>query len=319
MKIAVLKFGGTSVADETARGCAMERIAEYLRAGYGVAAVVSAMGRRGAPYATDTLLSLVRGEASQPVTRDLIMSCGETISACVFADALCERGMAAVPMNGMSAMIKTDSAHLCAEVTGMDTSRVTDVLNGSNVAVITGFQGVSPDNEVTTLGRGGSDTSAVCVAGYLGASEAVIYTDVPGVAQCDPRIVPEARFLDEMSCADMLSLARLGAGVVHPRAVEAALRFNIPVYVRSTFESSVGTKLVPNAPEKPGFTGIAIKHDGECDAVSMLYHGMAGIEAQARDLFKNAGITVEGDAITLRVKKEASGDCARELYKHFAR
>jgi len=317
-KIAVVKFGGTSVADEKARACAMERIREYRAAGCAVAAIVSAMGRMGAPYATDTLLSLVRGNDTLPETRDLLMSCGETISACVFADALCKEGIPAVPMNGMTAGIETDDEYLSAEITGMNTAPVLGVLDEGKVAVITGFQGVSKHGHVTTLGRGGSDTSAVFVAGFLKADETVIYTDVPGVAECDPRIVPQARFLDEIDYDDMLLLARLGAGIVHPRSVEAGKRFHIPVWVRSTFTTEVGTKICSVEKKSEGFVGIALRHIGEQNAVSMVYRNAPAIIGGVRALLPGFKFSLEGDAVTVTLSKAEAANVAKRLYERFA-
>lgn len=317
-KIAVVKFGGTSVADDKARACAMDRIREYRTAGYAVAVIVSAMGRMGAPYATDTLLSLVRGNDTLPETRDMLMSCGETISACVFADALCKEGIPAVPMNGMTAGIETDDEHLSAEITGMNTTPVLRVLESGKVAVITGFQGVSRQGHVTTLGRGGSDTSAVFVAGFLKADETVIYTDVPGVAECDPRIVPHARFLDEIDYDDMLLLARLGAGVVHPRSVEAGKRFHLPVWVRSTFTTEVGTKICPTEHKSAGFVGIALKHVGDHDAVSMVYRDASSVIGDVQALLPGFTTVLEGDAVTVTLPKAEAADAARKLYERFS-
>lgn len=316
MKIATLKFGGTSVASEEARAFAIQRIREYRDSGFCVVVVISAMGRLGAPYATDTLLSLIHGTDTSPIIQDLLMSCGETISACVFADFLSQNGIPAVAMNGIGAGIQTDGAHLSAEITGMDTEYVMSVLKTGSIAVVTGFQGEGNNRETVTLGRGGSDTSAVYIAGYLHASETVIYTDVPGVAQCDPRIVKTARFLDELACCDMLALAKLGAGVVHPRAVEAALRFDIPVYVRSTFSASLGTKLIPQASSEKGFVGIAVKHDGEYDIVSMLHHDINAISPQVCAICPEAEI--DQNTVVIRLKKENSADCAKALYERFA-
>ncbi len=318
-KIVVAKFGGTSVADERARACAITRIGEYRKAGFSAAVIVSAMGRLGAPYATDTLLSLVRGADTLPETRDLIMSCGETISACVFADALCKGGVPAVPFTGATAGVETDGAHLNAEITGMDTARVLSALAAGNVAVITGFQGISKSGAVTTLGRGGSDTSAVCVAGYLSADETVIYTDVPGIAECDPRVVPEAKFLDEIDYDDMLLLARLGAGVVHPRSVEAGKRFSLPVWVRSTFETTRGTKICALEKKPQGFVGIAVKHVGENDIVSMVYRDAARAAGKVAALFPGAPVGVEGDAVSVTLPRAEAAAAARALYAAFAR
>jgi len=315
MKTVVVKFGGTSVADERARACAIQRIGEYRQAGCAVVAVVSAMGRKGAPYATDTLLSLVRPDAA-PEIRDLIMTCGESISACVFADALCQAGIDAVAMNGMTAGIRTDSVHLNAEIVGMDTERVNAALAAGKTVVITGFQGVAEDMSFHTLGRGGSDTSAAAIAGYLRAERCVIYTDVPGVAECDPRIVPEARFMDRVDAEDMLELARRGAGVIHPRAVAAALASGTPLRVASTFRSDGGTDIVPEA-KRDGFVGLAVAHDGTDDLVTMLYHPVERVLAQAQSMFP--ACTREGDLITVRLPAGgAARTAAQALYAAFA-
>lgn len=321
MKTAVLKFGGTSVATEAARANALVHIRHYVARGYGIVAVVSAMGRKGAPYATDTLLSLLRGEETSPRTRDLIMSCGETVSACVFADALCAAGIPAVPMNGMSAGIRTDGKALCADITGMDTSRVTAALNAGQVAVITGFQGVDEVCNVNTLGRGGSDTSAVVIGGYLKAEETVIYTDVPGVAAVDPRIVPEAKYVPEMDYDDMLFLAEAGSGVVHPRAVAAGKQFGIDVWVRSTFDDAPGT-VIRALPEKPkGLVGIARKNLGGGEvSISLLLRPVheSAVNAATKLCAAFSGIDVSDDSICITVGEASANDTIRALYAHFS-
>ncbi len=323
MNIIIAKFGGTSVADEKARGFAIERVKSLCAQGFGVVAVVSAMGRKGAPYATDTLLSLIRpasgGEsgASSPRARDLLMSCGETISACVFADSLEQAGVPACPMNGFTAGIATDGVYNAANITGMDASRVKAALEAGLVPVITGFQGISKGLEVTTLGRGGSDTSAVEIGGYLGAQGVIIYTDVPGVAEADPRIVPEARFLSETDAQDMLALAENGAGVIHPRAVRALMRFNIPVWVRSTFDDAPGTLLRPMAEKPRGLVGLAVKKGDmpEEEVVSALARPIPmALLQQAKDALPHADISVEGDLLRARVPENAAAQTVRTLY-----
>lgn len=192
--LTVVKFGGTSVASAENRARAIGHIRTLRQQGMDVVAVVSAMGRRGQPYATDTLLELV-GPDCAPATRDLLMSCGETLSACVLADQLSRGGIPACAMTGPEAGLRTDGAFSAAQVTGMDPQPVRQALGQGLVPVIAGFQGAGPDGRVTTLGRGGSDTSAVEIGGYLGAAEVVIFTDVPGVAKADPRIWPEAPYI----------------------------------------------------------------------------------------------------------------------------
>ena len=254
--IVVMKFGGTSVAEAEGRAAAIRRIRRVQDEGCAAVVVVSAMGRRGQPYATDTLLSLApEGDAAG---RDLLMSCGETISACVMASDLLEHGVRAVPMSGADARIRTDGAFGRAEITGMDVSAVAALLEEDAVPVVTGFQGLGPDGRVTTLGRGGSDTSAVEIAGYLGAREALIFTDVPGVAVCDPRVVPEAPYLQRLDSRDIGLLAEYGAKVIHPRAVAAGQKHRVPIRVLSTFDERPGTEIceLPDPPR--GLVGIAM-------------------------------------------------------------
>ncbi len=323
MDIIVVKFGGTSVADERARAAAIGRVKAIRAEGYGVVAVVSAMGRKGAPYATDTLLGLVRpaGESS-PRTRDLLMTCGETISACVFADSLEQEGVKAMPMNGMTAGVMTDGVYNSAEITGMDASRVIAAVEDGCVPVITGFQGVSENGDMTTLGRGGSDTSAVAIGGYLKAKGVYIYTDVPGVAQTDPRIVKEARFLREVDAEDMLTLAENGAGVIHPRAVKAGMRFGVPVWVRSTFDSDSGTAIKPLDPKPAGLVGLALKKGipGEepMAAVTVVAHPVTEeAAAKAKAALPGADIAAEGDMLRAQVKETEAADAVRALYEIF--
>lgn len=315
MKIAVLKFGGTSVASDEAREKAIGHIRSYLDRGFAVVSVVSAMGRKGAPYATDTLLSLIDSH-SDPYTRDLLMSCGETISASVFADALSREGIPAVPMNGMTAGIRTEGEHLASSISGMETDRVIKALGEGKTVVITGFQGVNDAREVTTLGRGGSDTSAIAIAGFLKATEAVIYTDVPGVAEADPRIVPEARFIPEIDFEDMLLLASSGAGVVHPRAVEAGMRFSADFYVRSTFDELPGTHIMKLSPKPSGFIGITATKPAEGKVVvTALKRPLGGSDvAAARKALEERELTFEQNLIRAELPAEEANAAIKTLY-----
>ncbi len=256
MDTVVVKFGGTSVATEESRARAVAHVAKLQSRPARVVAVVSAMGRKGSPYATDTLLSLLSGESS-PAVRDLLMSCGETISACVFADALEQNGINAAALTGIQAGILTDSSFGKAEIFDMNTLHIWSALHEGKVPVVTGFQGANVSGEVTTLGRGGSDTSAVAIGGFLRAKEVIIYTDVPGVAVIDPRIIPQAPFFDQISPKPMRLLAFWGAGVVHPRAVNAADKFGMDVWVRSTFDDKPGTLITEHANMPSGPVGIA--------------------------------------------------------------
>jgi aspartate kinase len=257
MDIVVLKFGGTSVATEQGRREAISHIASFREAGKDVIVVVSAMGRKGSPYATDTLISLLN-KNSKPDTLDMLMSCGEVISACVFADNLVQCGIDAVAITSGQAGIVTNGIFGNADIFDIDTKRIKMELYEGKVVVVTGFQGISVRNEITTLGRGGSDTSAVVIGGFMNAEAVHIFTDVPGIAVIDPRIVLNAKFMDYVDMNHMYVLAHWGAGVIHPRAIAEAKKYDFDVYVRSTFDEGVGTKLVKKAEFDPGPVGIAI-------------------------------------------------------------
>jgi aspartate kinase len=247
-------------------------------------------------------------------------------SACVFADELMENGVAARPFTGESARIVTDTVFGSAAVTDMDPGPLTEALEKGIVPVVTGFQGRTPDRFTTTLGRGGSDTSAVLIGGYLKADAVDIYTDVPGVAKADPRIVPEAAFMDTISQRDMLILAQWGSGVIHPKAVQAAMDFRVPLLrVRSTFDDLPGTAI--GTEETPGLAGIAVLKDlskapeegrtfvqslPEGGAViTVVYHGDA-----EKVLAAAAGRSVsrEGDTVHIGVSREEVQETAVKLY-----
>ena len=254
----VAKFGGTSVATARSRQAVIRQLTRLRAEGKDVIAVVSAMGRKGSPYATDTLLSLLRSQA-EPLIRDRLISCGETIAACVLADELCAAGIPARPFTAETAGIRTDNNPGEANITEIDGEKLSACLQEGILPVITGFQGILPNREVTTLGRGGSDTSAVEIGGRMGAKEVLIYTDVPGVAVADPRIWPEAPYLKEISCSDMEALALWGASVIHPRAVAAGKRFSVPIRVLSAEEEGEGTRITAKDRVGKGFIGAALK------------------------------------------------------------
>lgn len=262
MNIVVVKFGGTSVATEEGRTKAISHIASLRNEGKNVVVVVSAMGRKGSPYATDTLISLLNKNSKQD-TLDLLMSCGEVISACVFADNLVQQGIDAIAITGLQAGIVTNGIFGKADIFDIDTNCIKAELYEGKVVVLTGFQGVSVRNEVTTLGRGGSDTSAVVIGGFLKAEAVHIFTDVPGIAIIDPRVVLKPKFMEHVNMEHMYLLAQWGAGVIHPRAISEALKYDIDVFVRSTFDNGVGTKLVKSSNSDFGPVGIALMR--ECD------------------------------------------------------
>ncbi len=246
MRVVVQKFGGTSVREAAQRRLVVDWVSTAIQNGFRPVVVVSAMGRRGDPYATDTLLGLLSALPHSPeVETDLLVSCGELISAVVMAGHLREHGLDPEVMTGGQAGILTDSRHGDAQIIKLEPDRLKASLESGRVPVVAGFQGVGDDGLVTTLGRGGSDTTAVALGAALGADVVEIFTDVDGIKTADPRIVPEARTIREMDYQEVFQLANLGARVIHPRAVELARQFSVPVRIRSTFSSAAGTLVGP--------------------------------------------------------------------------
>ncbi|MCM3769384.1 MULTISPECIES: aspartate kinase [Priestia] len=243
MKIIVQKFGGTSVRNEEGRARAIYHLNNALSEGYKVVVVVSAMGRKGEPYATDTLLSLVDGNKASLNKRelDMLMACGELISSVVFTNLLNENGIKATALNGAQAGFVTNNDFTNAKILEMKCDRLLKELEEYDVVVVTGFQGATTEGDTTTLGRGGSDTSASALGAALMADYIDIFTDVEGVMTADPRIVADARPLSVVTYNEICNMAYQGAKVVHPRAVEIAMQAKVPMRVRSTYADSEGT------------------------------------------------------------------------------
>ncbi|MFH1002709.1 MAG: aspartate kinase [Chloroflexota bacterium] len=238
MALVVQKYGGSSVADADKIKNVARRIARAREKGDQVVVVVSAMGDT-----TDDLIELARQVSSQPSERemDLLLSTGEIVSCTLLAMALRESGHPAISLTGAQAGIRTDASHSRARITQVAPQRITAELEKGNIVIVAGFQGISETRDITTLGRGGSDTTAVALAASLGAAVCQIYTDVDGVYTADPRLVPEARRLDEIGYEEMLELASYGAKVMHPRAVELGELFHVPILVASSFNQNPGT------------------------------------------------------------------------------
>jgi len=243
MKIIVQKFGGTSVKDEESRKHAVGHIEKALSEGYKVVVVVSAMGRKGDPYATDTLLSLIGGNLSKISKRehDLLLSCGEAISSIVFTNMLLESGINATALTGAQAGFRTNNDHTNAKIIEMKCDRILRELETNDVVVVAGFQGAAKNGDVTTIGRGGSDTSAAALGAALNAEWIDIFTDVEGIMTADPRIAENARPLSVVTYTEVCNLAYQGAKVIHPRAVEIAMQAKVPIRIRSTYSDSLGT------------------------------------------------------------------------------
>lgn len=242
MKIIVQKFGGTSVASEEARIAVKDKVQQAIRKGFSPVVVVSAMGRKGAPYATDTLIGVLK-EANLSVNvreMDAMMCCGEIISACVMAATLQKFGINAMALTGGQAGIITDSQFGAARIKNINCSNLMHLLESGIIPVVCGFQGMTENNyKFTTLGRGGSDTSAAALGAALKADFVEIYTDVEGIMTADPRIVKEANILQTISYAEVCQMAHNGAKVIHPRAVEICVSSNTPMYVKSTFSDAL--------------------------------------------------------------------------------
>jgi len=243
MELIVQKFGGTSLSDERSRSHVLRHIIREHDAGSKVVVVVSAMGRIGDAYATDSLLELIRlnGDALPSRERDLLLSCGEIISAAVLCSLLQAEGIAAVALTGGQAGILTDDHYGSARIAEINCGRIHRHLSDKQVVIVAGFQGMTRDGEATTLGRGGSDTSATALGAALKADVVDIFTDVDGILTADPRWVANARPLEAVSYEEICNMAQNGAKVIHPRAVEIAMKAGIPVRVRSTFSDGEGT------------------------------------------------------------------------------
>ncbi|MBM7644400.1 aspartate kinase [Scopulibacillus daqui] len=241
MKVIVQKFGGTSVKTNEDRIRARKHVIKAVEEGYKVVVVVSAMGRTGDPYATDTLLSLVNREYVSSRETDLLMSCGEIMSSIVFSSLLKEAGIKAEALTGGQAGFRTNEVFNSARILEMKCDRIKKMLNTLDVVVVAGFQGQSKSGEITTIGRGGSDTSAAALGAALDAEWIDIFTDVTGVMTADPRIVSDARQLSVLTYNEVCNMAYQGAKVIHPRAVEIAMNAKIPLRIRSTYTDDVGT------------------------------------------------------------------------------
>jgi aspartate kinase len=237
----VMKFGGTSVADAERLKRAAGRIVRKKEEGYDVVAVLSARGKE-----TDRLIAdaFEVSDAPDPREMDMLLSTGERVSCALCAMAINDLGHRAISLTGSQAGIVTDASHTKARILDVRADRITDALGDGNIVLVAGFQGVSTSKDVTTLGRGGSDTTAVALAAAVGAEVCEIYTDVPGVFSADPRIVPDARKLSVVSFEEMLEMSASGAGVLQLRSVEYARNHGVRIHCRSSFDDAPGTVVV---------------------------------------------------------------------------
>lgn len=267
MGIIVQKFGGTSVGNPERIMNVANRVIEEKDRGNDVVVVVSAMGKT-----TDELVALASGITENPSKRemDMLLSTGEQVTISLLTMALHTKGYSAISFTGWQAGIEAEAVFSNARVLHIDTNRIQDELKEGNIVVVAGFQGASADGEIVTLGRGGSDTTAVALAAALKADKCDIYTDVTGVFTTDPRVVKGARKLNSISYDEMLELANLGAGVLHPRAVEFAKNYSIPLEVRSSIEKETGTIIEEESKLEQNLVVRGIAFEDEITRVTVL-------------------------------------------------
>ncbi len=325
--IIVQKYGGSSVANTERIQNIARRIIKYKRRGYKMVVVVSALGDT-----TDELIELSRRITKAPSERehDMLISTGEQVSVALLAMAIHQLGEDAISLTGTQVGIRTDSAHTKARIIDINTDKIRKELASGKIVIVAGFQGVTINQDITTLGRGGSDTSAVALAKALNAKMCEIYTDVDGIYTADPRIVKSARKLDRISYEEILELASLGAQVMHPRSIEIASKFRIPLHVRSSFHNKKGTIIseevkmmekvlvsgvtvnkkeakvtICDCPDKPGIAAKIFKTIADKNInIDMIIQNISGIKARKTDV----SFTVQKDdlAKTIKTAKEIS-------------
>ncbi|MFP4498540.1 MAG: aspartate kinase [Vulcanimicrobiota bacterium] len=302
MNIIVQKFGGSSVADEEKREKVIEKILRAKQEGNHVVVVLSAMGRAPHPYATDTLIGLVKfSEKHQicPRDLDLLTSCGETISCVVMAQSLRDRGHDAIALTGWQAGIITDNNFCDARIRKIQPDFILHNLEQGKTPIVTGFQGLSEDGEITTLGRGGSDTSATALGVALKAKAIEIYTDVDGVLSADPRILDSPRQIPELNYIEAGEMSGQGAKVLHKRCIGPAHQHSIPLWVKSTLTDNPGTRISNDTVEEGFETGRVVTTIVHVDSMAQIAVDL--IDTQDRSLmrlellraFWNAGISID--------------------------
>jgi aspartate kinase len=303
----VQKYGGSSVADADGVKRVARRIVDTKKAGHDVCVVVSAMGDT-----TDDLIDLAKQVSPLPPGRelDMLLTAGERIAMSLLAMAIASQGFRARSFTGSQAGVITDSVHGRARIIDVTPGRIRQALNDGDIAIVAGFQGVSQDTkDITTLGRGGSDTTAVALAAALGADVCEIYTDVDGVFTADPRIVPTARRIDRITSEEMLEMAASGAKILHLRCVEYARRYGLPVHVRSSFSQHEGTWVVDavvrgDQMEQPIISGVA--HDRSEAKVTVV--GVPDKPGKAAEIFEAvAAAEINIDMIVQNVSAAATG------------
>lgn len=296
----VQKYGGTSVANVERIKNVAKRVVQTAKGGHRVVVVISAMAGE-----TDKLINLAQQVSSNPDERemDLLLSSGERITSALMAMAIEDLGYKARSFTGRQAGIITDAVHTKASIEKMRCDKIKNVLDEGNIAVVAGFQGITESEDVTTLGRGGSDLSAVAVASALNASLCEIYTDVDGVYTTDPNIVPEAKKLDRISYDEMLELASLGAKVLQTRSVEFAKKYDVPVVVRSSFNDNPGTLVVKEDKDMEKVVVSGVAYDRNQSKITVIgVHDRPGIAAKLFNAI--AGVNVVVDMIVQNVSSD---------------
>lgn len=334
MSVIVQKFGGTSVADSKKILAAARKAIRAKMEGHDVVVVVSAMG-----HATDMLVDLARQITDEPSARemDMLLSTGEQVSVALMAMAVHSMGHEAVSLTGAQIGIVTDSTHTKARIRSISTERMKKAFREGKIVIAAGFQGVDEHNNITTLGRGGSDTTAVALAAVLGAENCEIYTDVDGVYTTDPRVVPEARHMKQISYDEMLELASAGAGVMHNRSIEFGKKFSVPIHVRSSLSDNPGTMIVaePESREAPVCGAAVQKNEARVTVLKVPDRPGAAMTVFSRIAARNVAtdmivqnVAENGDAeisftvfrddlpVTLKAVEEAVKDVGAEGFSY---
>ena len=307
----VQKYGGTSVGSIELIQRVADKVAAIRAAGDNIAVVVSAMGDH-----TDRLVDMAAGISPDPSARemDVLLATGEQVSIALLAIALCARGVPARSFTGGQVRVRTTSAHRRARITEVETQRLRETLDAGIVPVVAGFQGVDDAGDITTIGRGGSDTSAVALAVALGADECQILTDVDGVYTTDPRLVANARLLKQISFEEMLELAGQGSRVLHLRCVEFAAKYNVPLRVLSSFKPGPGTLICKEDPhvEAPVISGIAFNRDEAQITIAGLPDSP---DCVARVLRPISAASIEVDMIVLATGRDGLKDLSFTVHR----
>lgn len=290
-KLIVQKFGGSSVANVERIQNVARRIVNYKRKGNGLVVVVSAMGDT-----TDEIIDLANKITDNPPERemDMLLSTGEQISVALLAMAIDKLGEEAISFTGGQVGIYTDKNFTKARITKINADRIREQLKEGKIVIVAGFQGITPDHDITTLGRGGSDLTAVALATTLKADECEIYTDVEGIYSTDPRVEPSAKKLKEITFDEMLEMASLGAQVMQPRSIEVAKKFNMPLHVRSSFNENAGTMILKEVTrmEDALITGVTLNKN-EAKLTIRELPDKPGIAAKLFKELSEGGVSVD--------------------------